>query len=177
MAQGKRNHEGVSRDFFMRCSFIITLLLLGGVSTALGKSPNTHPNVIFFLVDDLGQCDVACYESTFHKTPAIDQLALDGMLSTDACSTCHVCSPSRTSILTGKYPARLNLTDWLPGRPERDYESLHSANRVNALPLSEITPAQTLQQYTQKNKPISSPKRVQKLDAFYLPLGRHKSSQ
>ena len=59
-------------------------------------------NVIFFLVDDLGQRDVGCYGSQFYETPAIDQLAKEGMLFDNAYSTCHVCSPSRASILTGK---------------------------------------------------------------------------
>ncbi|HAN84382.1 MAG TPA: sulfatase, partial [Verrucomicrobiales bacterium] len=76
-----------------------------------------RPNIIFFLVDDLGQRDVGCYGSQFHETPAIDQLAKEGMRFTDAYATCHVCSPSRASILTGKYPARTNLTEWLGGRP------------------------------------------------------------
>jgi arylsulfatase A-like enzyme len=87
------------------------------------------PNVIFFLVDDLGQRDVGCYGSQFYETPAIDQLAKEGMLFGNAYSTCHVCSPSRASILTGKYPARTNLTEWLAGRPEREYEKLHHAEK------------------------------------------------
>ena len=104
-------------------------------------------NVVFFLVDDLGQRDVGCYGSSFYETPAIDALAREGMLFHNAYSTCHVCSPSRASILTGKYPARLNLTDWLGGRPEREYEQLHSAERIRALPDEEITLAETLRQH------------------------------
>ncbi len=103
------------------------------------------PNVVFFLVDDLGQRDVGCYGSRFYETPAIDQLAGEGVRFENAYSTCHVCSPSRASILTGKYPARLDLTDWLGGRPERDYEKLHSAERARALPEGEVTLATTLQ--------------------------------
>ncbi len=103
-------------------------------------------NVVFFLVDDLGQRDVGCYGSQFYETPAIDSLAREGILFDNAYSTCHVCSPSRASILTGKYPARINLTDWLGGRPERDYEKLHSAERIKALPVEEVTLAQTLQE-------------------------------
>jgi arylsulfatase A len=106
-----------------------------------------RPNVIFFLVDDLGWRDVGCYGSQFYETPAIDQLAKDGMLFDNAYSTCHVCSPSRASILTGKYPARTNLTEWLAGRPERDYEKLHHAEKITALPDEEQTLAETLQQH------------------------------
>ena len=86
-----------------------------------------RPNIVFFLVDDLGWSDVGCYGSTFHETPHVDQLAREGMRFDNAYSTCHVCSPSRASILTGKYPARTDLTEWLGGRPERAFEKLHSA--------------------------------------------------
>jgi len=104
-------------------------------------------NVIFFLVDDLGQRDVGCYGSRFYETPAIDQLAKEGMLFDNAYATCHVCSPSRASILTGKYPARTNLTEWLGGRPERDYEKLHHGEKCIALPDDEQTLAETLHKH------------------------------
>ncbi len=94
------------------------------------------PNVIFFLVDDYGQRDVGCYGSKFYETPAIDQLAIEGMRFDNAYSTCHVCSPSRASILTGKYPARTKLTEWLAGRPEMEYEKLHHGEKVTALPVA-----------------------------------------
>ena len=105
------------------------------------------PNVIFFLVDDLGGRDVGCYGSQFYETPAIDQLAKEGMLFDNAYSTCHVCSPSRASILTGKYPARTNLTEWLAGRPEREYEKLHHGEKLTALPDEEQTLAETLHKH------------------------------
>jgi arylsulfatase A len=105
------------------------------------------PNVIFFLVDDLGQRDLGCYGSKFYETQAIDRLAKEGILFDNAYSTCHVCSPSRASILTGKYPARTNLTEWLGGRPERDYEKLHHGEKLTSLPDEEITLAETLKQH------------------------------
>ncbi|MCR9293422.1 MAG: sulfatase [bacterium] len=105
------------------------------------------PNIVFFLVDDLGQRDLGCYGSQFYETPAIDQLAKEGMLFDNAYATCHVCSPSRASILTGKYPARTNLTEWLGGRPEMEYEKLHHGEKLTALPDAEQTLAETLQQY------------------------------
>ncbi|MFT4688750.1 MAG: arylsulfatase A [Limisphaerales bacterium] len=111
------------------------------------SSPARSLNVIFFLVDDLGQRDVGCYGSRFHETPAIDQLAKEGVLFNNAYSTCHVCSPSRASILTGKYPARTDLTEWLRGRPERKFEKLHSAEKLMALPDAEITVAETLKRH------------------------------
>ncbi|MEM7232579.1 MAG: sulfatase [Planctomycetota bacterium] len=116
-------------------------------AAAAYASPKKKLNVVFFLVDDLGQRDVGCYGSKFYETPAIDQLAREGVLFENAYSTCHVCSPSRASILTGKYPARTDLTEWLGGRPERDFEKLHSAQKLMALPDGEITLAETLKKH------------------------------
>ena len=120
-------------------SFFLFLFAFGAFQTSARK-----PNIVFFLVDDLGWADVGCYGSQFHETPAIDQLAKEGILFDNAYSTCHVCSPSRASILTGKYPARTNLTEWLGGRPERDYEPLHHGEKLTALPDEEVTLAETL---------------------------------
>jgi len=124
---------------------ILTSLLLGIFS--LHEERQTQPNIVFFLVDDLGWSDVGCYGSSFHETPAIDQMAKEGILFDNAYSTCHVCSPSRASILTGKYPARTNLTEWLGGRPERDYELLHHGEKLTALPSDEVTLAETLKRH------------------------------
>ena len=74
-----------------------------------------RPNVIFILADDFGWKDAGCYGSTYYETPNIDRLASEGMRFTCAYAACAVCSPTRASILTGKYPARLHLTDWIPG--------------------------------------------------------------
>ena len=98
-------------------SFLAIILC---IFSFLETQAQRRPNIVFFLVDDLGQRDLACYGSQFYETPAINALAKEGVLFDNAYSTCHVCSPSRASILTGKYPARINLTDWLGGRPERD---------------------------------------------------------
>ena len=107
-------------------------------------SRGVAPNLLLIVADDLGWGDVGCYGSTFHETPNIDRLAKEGMRFNNAYATCHVCSPSRASILTGKYPARTDLTEWLSGRPERDFEKLHSAQKLMSLPDEEITLAETL---------------------------------
>jgi len=71
------------------------------------------PNIIFILVDDLGWRDVGFMGSQFYETPNLDQLASQGMVLTNAYAACAVCSPTRASIMTGKYPARLGITDWI----------------------------------------------------------------
>ena len=72
-------------------------------------------NFLVVLIDDMGLTDLACYGSKFYETPHIDQLAKDGVKFTQAYSASTVCSPTRAALLTGKYPARLHLTDWIAG--------------------------------------------------------------
>lgn len=76
------------------------------------------PNILFILIDDMGWKDLTCYGSEFYETPRIDLLAQEGMKFTNAYASCPVCSPTRASILTGKTPARLGVTQWLGGRSE-----------------------------------------------------------
>ncbi|WP_372845709.1 sulfatase-like hydrolase/transferase, partial [Pontiella sp.] len=89
----------------------IGLLLL----PAMVLAANEQPNFVFLLVDDLGWGDFGCYGSEFHETPNIDKLASQGMLFKNGYAACTVCSPSRAAILTGCYPARTHLTDWIAG--------------------------------------------------------------
>jgi arylsulfatase A-like enzyme len=102
------------------------------------------PNVVLFLVDDLGWTDLGCYGSRFYETPHIDKLAQEGVRFTQAYAACPVCSPTRASILTGKYPARLRMTDWLPGRKEFSFQKLQNARIRQQLPSEEVTLAEAL---------------------------------
>ena len=102
------------------------------------------PNIVFILVDDLGWADIGANGSSFYRTPNIDSLARDGMRFTDAYAACPVCSPTRTAILTGKYPARLHLTDWLPGRGAKPDQKLSPPKIEQALKLEETTIAEAL---------------------------------
>ncbi|MEX1026614.1 MAG: sulfatase [Candidatus Paceibacterota bacterium] len=113
----------------------------------LSEADEHLPNIVFFLVDDLGWADLGCYGSSFYDTPNIDGLARQGVRFTDAYATCHVCSPSRASILTGKYPARLKLTDWLPGRKDFPFQRLANAPIHQSLPLEETTVAEALKKH------------------------------
>jgi len=74
------------------------------------------PNIVFIVADDLGIHQLGCYGSKYYETPNIDRLAKNGMIFTNAYAAATVCSPTRASILTGKYPARLHLTDYIPGK-------------------------------------------------------------
>ncbi len=79
------------------------------------------PNILVIIADDLGIRDLVCYGSMFYETPNIDQLAADGVRFTRAYSAGSVCSPTRASIQSGKFPARIGITDWIPGqKPPKD---------------------------------------------------------
>lgn len=96
------------------CAWIGRLLLVAFLLAPLEQA-KAAPNVVLILADDLGWSDLACYGSDLHETPHLDRLSSGGMKFTQAYSACTVCSPTRASILTGKYPARLHVTDWIPG--------------------------------------------------------------
>ncbi len=108
---------------------------------AAETAPPRPPNVIVILVDDLGETDLACYGSRFYETPNIDQLAKDGVRFANGYSACTVCSPTRAALLTGKYPARLHLTDWIAGH-ERPKAKLKIPDWQKFLPFEEITLAE-----------------------------------
>jgi arylsulfatase A len=97
-----------------------------------------HTNVVLILADDLGWTDLACYGSKLYETPNIDRLARDGVKFTQHYSACTVCSPSRAALLTGKYPARLHITDWIPGMPPENPKLL-VPDWTKYLPLEEFS--------------------------------------
>lgn len=90
-------------------------LFLFFAATRFLCAAEAKPNIVFLLVDDLGWGDFGCYGAEFYETPHIDKLAAEGMRFTHAYAACTVCSPSRAAILSGRYPARLHLTDWIAG--------------------------------------------------------------
>jgi arylsulfatase A-like enzyme len=138
----------------MSCRFlvlmVINLLIAGRCITfnALAADPIERPNFVFFLVDDLGWADVGCFGSTFYETPHIDALCASGMKFTTGYAACPVCSPTRASIMTGKHPVRVDITDWIPGmraKPSHKPKFQHVHDRNN-LALEEVTLAEVLKQ-------------------------------
>lgn len=123
---------------FMRLTSIFIFICLT-TTTARGSD---QPNFLFFLVDDLGWADVGCNGSTFYQTPHIDSLATSGTRFTDGYAAASICSPTRASILTGRHPVRVNITDWIPGMSKTGkFEKVEDRDN---LALSEVTIAETL---------------------------------
>lgn len=98
----------------------LAALILPLTTSATAASSERPPNIVFLLVDDLGWGAMGSYGAELHDTPNFDALAARGMRFDNAYAACTVCSPSRAAILTGRYPARLRLTDWIPGHENPD---------------------------------------------------------
>jgi len=133
----------IARIFLNTLTAVGVALPLGlcGISHAAETKP---PNIVFILIDDLGWADVGCFGSKYYETPNIDRLAFQGVRFTDAYAACAVCSPTRASIMTGKYPARLHLTDWIPGEGNAPTHALRIPEWRKYLPLEEVTIAEAL---------------------------------
>ncbi|MHC5115482.1 MAG: sulfatase [Planctomycetota bacterium] len=118
------------------------------------------PNFLFILIDDMGWTDAGCFGSTYYQTPNIDRLAAEGMKFTDAYAACPVCSPTRASIMAGKYPARMDTTDWFGAHQPQEIKDLPDDKWVSFykklpllgapykeyLSLEEVTIAESLKQ-------------------------------
>lgn len=104
------------------------------------------PNLIFILLDDFGWKDSGCYGSSFYETPNVNRLCASGMRFTDGYASCPVCSPTRASAITGKYPARVGITDWInwAGNVHPARGRLIDVPYLKELPQSECTLASAL---------------------------------
>jgi arylsulfatase A len=102
-----------------------------------------RPNIVLILADDLGWTDLSCQGSDLYRTPHLDALAARGVRCTQAYSACMVCSPSRAALLTGQSPARLHLTDWIPGNGSTD-KPLREPEWTRSLPTNAPTIAELL---------------------------------
>jgi len=120
------------------CALALACACFGANALAAESGRATKLNIVFILADDLGWTDLHCFGSDLYQTPNIDRLARDGMRFTAHYSACTVCSPTRAALMTGKYPARLHITDWIPGlQPEN--AKLIVPDWTKYLPLEEPT--------------------------------------
>lgn len=123
-------------------------LPLAGISNMLSVSENTpgeaeyRPNFVFILVDDLGWTDLGCFGSDLHETPNLDRFANESMRFTNAYSAAPLCSPTRAALMTGKHPARLNMTTWFENsgiHEPNENQKLISPTTIGNLPLNEYS--------------------------------------
>ena len=131
------------RTAVKKCLFAlgVTTSLVGASQASAQQSTLKQPNVVFILADDLGWNQVGFDGSTYYETPNIDSIARDGMRFTRAYSAAPICSAARSSIMTGKSPARTHVTDYIPGSPY-PYALLKTPYKVPPLPLGEVTVAE-----------------------------------
>lgn len=121
-----------------RIGLIGLIIALGSLTATAGP----RPNIVFILADDLGYMDIGANNpKTFYETPNIDSIAKSGMRFTQGYSACSVCSPTRASIMTGKYPPRVRVTNFIGGK--RTGKML-PAVFADHLALEEITIAESL---------------------------------
>lgn len=127
-----------------RASLLTSIGLLPVLSLSANK-PEKKPNVLFILADDFGYHDLSCTGSKFYETPNIDKIASQGMVFTNGYAACQVCSPSRASIMSGKFPARHGITDWIGAasgeqwRTAKRFNQLLPPEYVHSLPSEYIT--------------------------------------
>ncbi|MCF0176116.1 MAG: sulfatase [Bacteroidales bacterium] len=132
-----------NRTLALAGAALLPALSCNSTPAGCNQSGEKRPNVVMFLIDDLGWTDFACYGSLFYQTPAIDSLARAGVRFTDAYAACTVSSPTRAALMSGKYPARLHLTDWIAGQ-NFAWAKLRVPEWTKYLPLEEKTIAEYL---------------------------------
>ena len=122
------------------------LVTFAAMVSAVGAdaTPTVKPNIVLILIDDMGWADGGCFGSKFYRTPNLDRLAAAGMRFTQAYASCAVCSPTRAAIMTGKSPARLHITDWIPGEAAPANSRFRLPDWQQHLPLEETTLAKAL---------------------------------
>ena len=123
---------------------VIALFAVACALPAAAVEASRPPNIVLILADDLGINDLGCYGRSEHQTPHLDRLASQGMRFTTAYCAQPICSPSRAALLTGRTPARLHLTTFLPGRADARSQKLLHPKINQQLPLEETTLAEVL---------------------------------
>lgn len=128
---------------------ILLSLILSTILACTHQAPlplqDSRPNIVFILADDMGWADLPVYGNTFNEAPNLSLMAEKGMRFTDAYAACPVCSPTRASIMSGQYPARLGITDFMTGHWRPYEELIVPINRTQYLPTEIFTMGEMMQ--------------------------------
>lgn len=127
----QKYHSNIS-FVFAALMFLLTGIFAFTCCTGIQKKKQNiseKPNIIFILADDLGWADLPVYGNTFNEAPNLDKMALEGITFINAYAACPVCSPTRASIMSGQYPARLGVIDFIPGHWRPDEKVIVPQNR------------------------------------------------
>lgn len=137
----------INRRHFLKFACTASATAILPTTAFCNNKPLRRPNIVFILVDDLGWADTGCYGSDLHETPNIDKLAQQSMRFTDAYAAAPVCSPTRASIMTGKYPARLHMTIWYESsaNPTQNRKLIPPVTQGN-MPHEQVTIAEVLKE-------------------------------
>ena len=126
----------------MRCFLLLSTWFV--LAVPMFAEAAKRPNFVFILVDDLGYMDIGANNpATFYETPNVDQLSREGVRFTNGYAANPVCSPTRYSIMTGKYPSRVDATNFFSGKRQGRFKP---APLNNHMPLSEMTVAEALKE-------------------------------
>lgn len=144
--------------------FIVFIFLFVGCKNTETKREEPKvieikPNVVFILVDDLGLMDLGVTGSSFYETPNIDKLARQGMIFTQGYAASRVCSPSRASIMTGKFTARHGITDWIGAKSGTEWRSLKRQDR--------LLPAEYVHQLSAEDQTLAETMRLAGYKTFF----------
>ncbi len=123
-----------------------SLTLLACDSTQKTSLSGARPNMVFILADDLGWADLPVYGNRFNEAPSLSRMAGEGIRFTDAYAACPVCSPTRASIMSGQYPARVGVIDFITGHWRPYEEVIVPSNRQQYLPGEIITVGEILRE-------------------------------
>jgi arylsulfatase A len=122
----------------------LAVAIVAAAALVPGAPAQRRPNIVFVLANDLGVNDLGIYGRRDHRTPNLDRFASEGLRFTTAYVASPICSPSRAAIMTGRAPARLHITTFLPGRPDAPSQKLIHPLISQQLPLDEVTLAERL---------------------------------
>ncbi len=124
----------INRFKVLQSILLLSIFAFLQISCSAPKEPNHKPNIVFILADDMGWADLPVYGNRFNEAPRLSKMAEEGIRFTNAYAACPVCSPTRASIQSGQYPARVGVTDFIPGHWRPFEEVIVPKNRTQYLP-------------------------------------------